>query len=132
VKSCSECGYSNDFEALACARCGFRFAPPPRPDTAQRRPGIPILLLLGILLLGSTAAIAAKLAADRNQLSQVRVRLDRELRDAEEARAKDWQRRREDDDRRARAEEAAHSERLQNTALVSGELARSNRAAEWQ
>lgn len=132
MKSCSECGYSNDFEAPACARCGFRFAAPPRSDTAQRRPGIPILLLLGILLLGGTAAITAKLAVHRDELNRVRVRLDRQLRDAEEARAKDLQRKREDDDRRARAEEAAHNARLQDTALVSGERAQNNRAAEWQ
>jgi hypothetical protein len=131
VKSCSECGYSNDFEAPACVRCGFRFAPPPRTGAA-RRPGIPLALLLAILLLGGTAAIAAKLAAARHQLSQVRVRLERELRDTDQAREKEWVRKRADDERRARDEEAAHTARLQNTALVSGELARSNRAAEWQ
>jgi hypothetical protein len=131
VKSCSACGYSNDVEASACVRCGFRFAAPPRTDTASRS-GVPLLLLVGVLLLGSVAAIAAKFAVERQQLDRVRVRLDRELRDAEDARAKDLQRQRDDDDRRARAEEAAHTARLQDTALISGERARTNRAAEWQ
>jgi len=131
VKSCSECGYSNDPEAGACARCGFRFAPAPRSETEGSR-GIPVLLLLGILLLGSAAAIAAQLAVDRSQFNQVRAGLERKLRAAEAGHEKEWQRKREEDDERARAEEAAHTARLQNTALVSGELAQSNRAVEWQ
>lgn len=85
-----------------------------------------------MLLLGSAAAVAAKLAVDRNQLNQVRARLDRELRAVEEERERDWQRKREEDDRRAGAEEAGHAVRLRDTALVSGERARDNHAAEWR
>jgi hypothetical protein len=129
VKFCSACGYSNQPEARACTRCGFVFAVPLR---ARHSSGIPLLLLLGVILSGMTAAIAARVMLDRRQVNEVRSRFAGELRRLDDIHEKEFQAKREEEAQRARAEETAHRTRLQDSALVSGELARANHASEWR
>lgn len=131
MKSCTACGHSNQPEAVTCTRCGFAFASPPF-QTARNSSGVPLLLLVGVTILGMSAVIAGKLSVDQRQVNEVRLGLAGELRRLDDAHEKEFQLKVEEEQQRAGAEETAHRTRLQDTALVSGDLARTNRAREWQ
>jgi hypothetical protein len=131
VKSCTACGYSNQPEAVTCTRCGFAFALSPS-QRACNRSGIPLVLLVVVIILGMAAAIAGKLNFNGRQMNQIRLALATELRRLDEAGEREFQLRVEDEQERVRAEEAAHTMRLRDRDLISGELARANRATEWQ
>jgi hypothetical protein len=79
-----------------------------------------------------TAVIAGKLSVDAEQVNQLRLRLAGELRELNESHERQWQQKQREEEQRALAEETAHTTRLQDTALISGELALTNRAREWQ
>src|SRR5258705_11659723 len=70
MKSCSQCGHVNDLGAPICARCGFRFAPPPVPRQTREFPTVFV-----IILLLSAGTAAAKFAVGRVELRGVQARL---------------------------------------------------------
>jgi hypothetical protein len=131
VKSCTACGYSNHSEAATCTRCGFGFAVAPSQRT-RNSSGIPLPLLAGAIILGMSAVIAWKLSVDRRQVNEVRLSLAGELRRLEDACEKEFHLKVEEEQQRTRTEETVHRARLQDTALLSGDLARTNHAREWQ
>jgi hypothetical protein len=127
VKFCSQCGYANETGVNSCVRCGFRFAPAPLPQSKREFPAVFL-----IVLLLSAAAVAAKFMMARVDLDQLRTHLTTELRQFDQPPEQEFNTRRDAEAERAAAEEAAHSTRMQNRAIVSGELARSNHAKEWE
>jgi hypothetical protein len=94
--------------------------------------GIPLPLLVAVIILGITVAIAGKLSIDLRQVNQVRLNLAGELRRLDQAQEREFQAKVEDEAQRTRAEETAHRRRLSDSALLSGELARANHAREWR
>jgi hypothetical protein len=132
VKSCTACGYANQPAALTCTRCGFAFVVPRQFRRTPNGSGVPLLLLVGIIVFGMTSAIGVKLILDRGQVNEVRLKLAEELRRLNDDHEKELRLKREEEEGRARAETAEHQTRLQNRALISGELARTNHAREWQ
>jgi hypothetical protein len=127
VKSCSQCGQTNDLGALFCTRCGFRFAPPPLRQKTREFPTVFV-----IILLLSAGTVAAKFAVGRFQLREVGVRFAAGLRQFDQPREREFNARRDADQKRADDEEAAQKARLADSAVVSGELARANHVKEWQ
>jgi len=127
VKSCSQCGHANDLSAPFCARCGFRFTPPPLPRQEREFPTAFVIILL--LCAG---AVAAKFAVGRIELRGVQARFAAGLRQFDQPHEQDFNARRDADQKRADEQEAAHKARLADRATISGELARDNHAKEWQ
>jgi hypothetical protein len=89
-------------------------------------------VLFAILILVCAAVIGAKWAVDCRQLNEVRIGLASELQRLETAHVRELEAKRAEEAQRLQAAESGHKATLQNTALISGELAQARRTQEWQ